>query len=161
MQNKVYLLIGGNLGNRFKLLDRAKKSLENNIGGIAKESSIYETAPWGFKAEQNFLNQVLIVSTKLKPDEVLEKCQFIEDLLGRKRLSKQYASRTMDIDILFYNDEIINNNNLKIPHEHLQKRKFTLEPLVELTPDFIHPIIKKTLKEILENCEDELDVKRL
>lgn len=161
MKNKVYLLIGGNLGDRFALLNRAKKSIEENIGELVKESSIYETAPWGFESEQDFLNQVLIVFTKLTPVEVLEKCQIIENELGRKRQSEQYASRTMDIDILFYNDQIVNETNLTIPHEHLHKRRFTLEPLVELSPDLVHPIINKTLKEILLNCTDESEVKGL
>ena len=161
MKNQVYLLIGGNLGDRFTLLNQAKKSIEENIGELVKESSIYETAPWGFVSDQNFLNQVLIVSTTLTPFMVLEKCQIIENELGRKRQSEQYASRTMDIDILFYNDQIVNESNLIIPHEHLHKRRFTLEPLVELSPDLVHPIINKTLKEILQNCKDESEVRKL
>ena len=161
MKNQVYLLIGGNLDNRLKLLNQAKISIEKNIGELVKESLIYETAPWGFESEQDFLNQVLIVSTTLTPLKVLEKCQIIENELGRTRHTEQYASRTMDIDILFYNDQIVNESNLTIPHEHLHKRRFTLEPLVELSPDFVHPIINKTLKEILRDCKDESEVKRL
>ena len=161
MKNLVYLLIGGNLGDRFNLLNQAKKSIEKNIGKLVNESSIYETAPWGFESEQDFLNQVLIVSTKLTPVEVLEKCQIIENELGRTRHSKQYASRTMDIDILFYNDQIINESNLIIPHEHLHKRRFTLEPLVELSPDFVHPVIKKSLSDILKECNDNSEVRKL
>jgi 2-amino-4-hydroxy-6-hydroxymethyldihydropteridine diphosphokinase len=159
--NKVLLLIGGNLDDRFGLLIEAKEKILKEIGTIKKESSIYETAPWGFESEQDFLNQVIIVSTSLSPIQVLEKCQFIEDRLGRVRQSEQYISRTMDIDILFYNDEIINISDLIIPHERLHERRFTLAPLVEIAPNFIHPVIKKSLSEILKNCLDEADVKKL
>lgn len=159
--NQVFLLIGGNLGNRFGLLNAAKEAISKNVGVILKESSIYETAPWGFEAEQDFLNQVIIVSTSLEPIKVLRKCQIIEDKLGRLRQSKQYASRTMDIDILFYNDEIIDIPDLTIPHKQLHKRKFTLEPLIEIAKDFKHPIFNKTLIEILKNCNDISFVKRL
>lgn len=159
--NQVLLLIGGNLDDRFRLLIKVKENISNEIGTIKKESSIYETAPWGFESEQNFLNQVIIVSTSLLPIQVLRKCQIIEDRLGRVRQSEQYISRTMDIDILFYNDEIINTSDLIIPHERLYQRRFTLEPLVEIAPNLVHPVIKKTLSEILKNCLDEADVKKL
>ena len=158
--NQVYLLIGGNLNNRFELLDKAKKGISEKIGTIAKESSIYETAPWGFESEQNFLNQVLIVFTTLTPMEVLEKCQIIENNLDRVRKEKQYTSRTMDIDILFYNDEIIHEKQLVIPHERLHQRRFTLEPLVEIAPNLLHPVLKKSLSEILKECKDNSEVKK-
>jgi 2-amino-4-hydroxy-6-hydroxymethyldihydropteridine diphosphokinase len=159
--NQVFLLIGGNLNDRFGLLSTAKENILLEIGDILRESSIYETAPWGFESEQNFLNQVIIVSTSLLPNQVLRKCQVIEDRLGRVRQSEQYISRTMDIDILFYNDEIIKTQDLIIPHERLHQRKFTLEPLVEISPNLVHPVIKKTLSEILKKCSDECDVKKL
>jgi 2-amino-4-hydroxy-6-hydroxymethyldihydropteridine diphosphokinase len=159
--NQVFLLIGGNLDDRFSLLSIAKESISKKIGAIVQESSIYETAPWGFTSEQDFLNQVIIVSTSLTPFKVLKKCQIIEDKFGRIRRSEQYASRTMDIDILFYNDEIINTPELIVPHERLHQRKFTLEPLVEIAPNFIHPKIKKTLTEIMKECTDEADVRKL
>jgi len=159
--NQVYLLTGGNLNDRFYLLNKARELIANNIGICFKKSSIYESEPWGFDSEQNFLNQVLIVTTELSPIEVLNECQKIEKELGRIRESENYASRTMDIDILFYNNEIITEPLLKVPHEHLHKRRFTLEPLVELTPDFIHPLLNKSLKEILENCSDISNVKML
>jgi len=159
--NQVYLLIGGNLGDRFLLLSQANERIVNNIGTCIKKSSIYESEPWGFDSEQNFLNQILIIDTTLNSLEVLNECQKIENELGRIRESENYASRTMDIDILFFNNEIITEPRLKIPHEHLHKRRFTLEPLVELTPGFIHPLLNKSLKEILKNCSDMSNVKRL
>ena len=153
--NQVYLLIGGNLGDRFELLKSAGKGIEKQIGDIVKESSIYETAAWGFESENDFLNQVLLVKTDLKPKQILEQCQLIEKLLGRVRQSGHYASRTMDIDILFYNDEIINEPDLTIPHPHLHKRRFTLEPLNEISPEFIHPRFKQTVRQLLSDCNDD------
>jgi 2-amino-4-hydroxy-6-hydroxymethyldihydropteridine diphosphokinase len=159
--NQVYLLIGGNLGDRFELLKRAREGIEKQIGELVKESSIYETAAWGFESENDFLNQVLLVKTDLKPEQVLEQCHLIENLLGRVRQSGYYASRTMDMDILFYNDEIINEPDLTIPHPHLHKRKFTLEPLNEISPEYTHPKLKKTIAKLLLDCDDHSDVKRL
>jgi len=158
--NQVYLLIGGNLHDRFELIAKAKKSISEKIGTIAKESSIYETAPWGFTAEQNFLNQVILLNTDLSAHKVLKLCLEIEMDLGRERLLKGYQSRTMDIDILFYNDEIIYDKQLIIPHERLHQRRFTLEPLVEIAPNYIHPLLKKTLSEILKDCKDDSEVKK-
>ena len=159
--NQIYLLTGGNLGDRYSLLERAKKIIVEKIGEIIKESSIYETMPWGFNSEQNFLNQVFNVSTDLSPKEILNKCFEIEKELGRVRQSEQYSSRTIDIDILFYNDEIIHEQELIIPHERLHKRRFTLEPLVEIAPDLIHPVIKKSLSDILKECNDTSEVRKL
>jgi 2-amino-4-hydroxy-6-hydroxymethyldihydropteridine diphosphokinase len=159
--NQVFLLLGGNLEDRLALLNAAKETISKEIGAIVQESSIYETAPWGFESEQDFLNQVIIVSTALLPIEILEKCQIIEKNLGRIRQTEQYASRKMDIDILFYDDEIINIPDLIIPHKQLHKRKFTLEPLVEIAPNFLHPLMNRTLTEILKNCNDNSSVKRL
>ena len=159
--NQVFLLLGGNLDDRFGLLSIAKEDISKEIGEILQESSIYETAPWGFESEQNFLNQVIIVSTSLSPIQVLRKCQIIENKLGRVRKSEHYASRTMDIDILFYNEEIINTTELIVPHKRLHKRRFTLEPLVELAPNFMHPVIRKSLFEIMKECTDEADIKKL
>ncbi len=161
MKNQVYLLTGGNLGDRYGLLERARKKIVEKIGKIVKESSIYETAPWGFNSEQDFLNQVLYVSTDLSPKKVLNKCFEIENELGRVRQSEQYSSRTIDIDILFYNNEIIHEQELIIPHERLHKRRFTLEPLVEIAPDLIHPVIKKSLSDILKECNDNSEVLKL
>jgi len=161
MRNSVFLLIGGNLGDRFKLLSQAKFEIQKEIGQIEKESSIYETAAWGFKSENDFLNQVIMISTDFNAIEILKLCQEIENKLGRTRESEQYASRTMDIDILFYNDEIIDFPELKIPHIQLHKRKFTLEPLSEIAPKFVHPSLSKTMKGLLQECSDKSEVKKI
>ena len=161
MKNIVFLLIGGNLGNRFKLLSQAKSDIQKEIGQIKKESSVYETAAWGFNSENNFLNQVLIISTEFSPAQVLEKCQKIENTLGRKRTTNQYSSRTIDVDILFFNNDIVDLPDLIIPHKQLHKRRFTLEPLVEIAPDYIHPVLNKTMEELLKNCSDNSEIVKL
>jgi 2-amino-4-hydroxy-6-hydroxymethyldihydropteridine diphosphokinase len=159
--SQVYLLIGGNQGNRLQLLKRAKELIQNACGKIVKESSVYESEPWGFEADQNFLNQVIIVSTELGPMNILDKCQQIENELGRVRNDSGYASRTMDIDILFIDDKIIETKRLIVPHEHLHKRRFTLSPLSELSADFIHPKLNKSMIEMLKECPDQSNVIKL
>jgi 2-amino-4-hydroxy-6-hydroxymethyldihydropteridine diphosphokinase len=143
------------------LLKEARKGIARHIGKIDRESFIYETAAWGFEAENDFLNQILVVETCLKPMEVLYKCQEIENKLGREREPGHYISRTMDIDILFFNDEIIQNERLTIPHPKLHLRRFTLEPLAEVSPDYIHSVLKKSIRKILEECKDDTEVKKM
>jgi len=156
--NKVYLLTGGNMGDRMANIRTVYYHIKNGIGKILQESLVYESEPWGFKAEQAFLNQVLLVETDLPPLELLEKCLYIENLLGRTRSSNGYISRTMDIDILFFNDEIIELPQLVIPHNRLHERKFTLEPLNEIAPDFVHPKLNKKIGELLQSCKDSSKV---
>lgn len=158
---KVYLLLGGNIGDTKKLFVDAINNIEITIGKVLSLSSLYESEPWGFEHEQNFLNQVIIIETDLLPIDLLNSIQNIEKILGRIRKKSQYSERTIDIDILFYGSEIIESERLTIPHLMLHKRRFTLEPLVELTPEFNHPVIKKTLVELLQECPDMLFVKRL
>lgn len=159
-RNTSYLLIGGNLGKRFLNLQKAKIEIGKRIGKINIESSIYETAAWGVEEQPDFLNQVLEVSTELSPKELLAEIHIIEAILERKRLRK-WGTRTMDIDILFYESQIINTPNLKIPHPYLHLRRFTLVPLCDLIPDFVHPVLQKTVKELLEECGDELEVRKV
>jgi 2-amino-4-hydroxy-6-hydroxymethyldihydropteridine diphosphokinase len=151
----VHLLLGSNLNDRFSFIERAINYIEQEIGMVLKQSGIYESAPWGFESDQNFLNSVLIVSSSLLPNEVLLKIKKIEKLLGRIRNNNGYSSRTIDIDILFYDDLIYNKEDLTIPHPQLEKRRFTLVPLEEVAAEFIHPIIKRTVKKILEECKDD------
>ncbi len=155
--NTTHLLIGGNLGDRFLNLQKAKELIVKKIGNISEESSIYETAAWGLKEQPDFLNQALQVSTDLSPQGLLAEIHLIEETLERKRLQK-WGTRTMDIDILFYEHQIINTFNLVIPHPFLHKRRFTLVPLCELIPDFVHPVLQKTVEGLLLECEDELEV---
>ena len=152
------LLLGSNLGDRKDLLDRAKEKIDEKAGEVIKSSSIYETEPWGFEAENSFLNQVIIIETDHKPANLLFILQDIELDLGRKRCDKQYESRYIDIDILFYDDEIIDEKDLVLPHPRIQERMFVLKPLMEISSSLIHPVLKKSIKELFEGCEDILKV---
>jgi len=157
--NTIFLLMGSNLLDRLLMLNQAQEQIQTLVGKIKAKSKIYESAPWGFEAQTSFLNQVLIVETDLKPMELLLRIKSIEKDLGRVRTTENYESRTIDIDILFYNDEIIALPELIIPHPQLHKRRFTLVPLAEIAPEFIHPVIKKTIKDLLKDCEDMSTVK--
>jgi 2-amino-4-hydroxy-6-hydroxymethyldihydropteridine diphosphokinase len=152
--NTVYLLIGGNRGNRIKFMEEAREMITGQIGSILRKSYIYETEPWGFDHQDRFLNQCLMVKTHQSPHDVLKSLQKIEKHFKRMRHPGLYESRNMDIDILFYNDMILIEENLKIPHPLLHKRKFALIPLVEVNPDFIHPVFSITVSELLKQCND-------
>ena len=145
MPVKCYLSLGSNIGDRKKNLEDAKKNILEKIGDIITQSSIYETEPWGFHAEQNFFNQVIAITTHLQPMDLLKKSLAIESKLGRERTSENYESRPIDIDILFYGHKIINESKLIVPHPELHKRNFVLIPLNELDPDFRHPIKQKKI----------------
>jgi 2-amino-4-hydroxy-6-hydroxymethyldihydropteridine diphosphokinase len=157
--NQVYVLLGSNIEPRENYLSSAKNELQNRIGHIVEESSIYETEAWGFDSETSFLNVVLKIETDFDADDFLRVSKEIEVLLGRNRgLENRYSSRTMDIDILYYNTELIETDDLIVPHPRLQLRRFTMEPLVEIAPDLIHPVYNKTNKELLRFCKDDAKV---
>jgi 2-amino-4-hydroxy-6-hydroxymethyldihydropteridine diphosphokinase len=156
----VFLGIGTNLGDRENNLEKAVAGIEEFIGQVLKTSSVFETEPWGFHTKDKFLNMVVKVETVLDPNELLENAQMIESLLGRVRGKKRYSSRLIDIDILFYEDLHLDDEDLKIPHPLLHKRKFVLVPLCEIAPEIIHPVLKKTVVDLLELCEDKSDVKK-
>ncbi len=158
-KSQVVLLLGGNLGNRVQNLSKALEALQQDIGTVQKKSSIYETAAWGITDQPNFLNQVVIIKTHLTAQEVIKKIFVIEKQLGRERLIKM-GPRLIDIDILFYDDKIIENKNLIVPHPRIQDRKFVLEPLNEIIPNYIHPIINKSVQLLLQECTDTLNVKK-
>jgi 2-amino-4-hydroxy-6-hydroxymethyldihydropteridine diphosphokinase len=156
----VFLLLGSNLGDRQYFLQQAISLIEKNIAPVEKQSSVYETQSWGKADAPDYLNQVITLETNLNAPEVLHKVLEVELMLGREREEK-WGSRTIDIDMLFYGDEIINTDNLQIPHPELHKRRFTLEPLAEIDPGFIHPVLKKTISEIKNELKDSLIVKKL
>ncbi|MDP9230784.1 MAG: 2-amino-4-hydroxy-6-hydroxymethyldihydropteridine diphosphokinase [Bacteroidota bacterium] len=158
--NKAYLLIGGNLGNREQNLEMAKLLLARQCGVILKTSSIYETAAWGKTDQANFLNQALILETKLNAIQLIRRILKIEQTMGRARKEK-FGPRLIDIDILLFNEDIINNSFLRVPHPELQNRKFALIPLAEIAPGIIHPGFNKTVMQLSNECIDQLPVNKL
>jgi deoxyguanosine kinase len=152
---KVFLSLGTNLGNKQDNLLKAIKEIREGIGHVAKLSGIYETAAWGFECKDNFLNQVILVETDLSPFQLIDSCLVIENKMGRERKnSANYESRIIDIDILFFGEEIVKGASLQIPHSMLHQRRFILEPLNEIAPELIHPILGKSISELLEECAD-------
>jgi len=158
--NTAILLIGGNLGNRPLLLQQAVQLIEQQAGKVVKLSGLYETAPWGNVQQPDYLNQALQISTPLPPLPLLHTLLNIEREIGRIRQQK-WGARVIDIDIIFYNDEVISLPELKIPHPRMQNRQFVLVPLNEILPDWVHPIFQQTVHALLAACDDELPVKKL
>ena len=159
--SKIFLLFGGNLENPINTIQLATFSLEKAIGSIIKKSSFYESEPWGFEHKNNFINQITIFETKLKPEKILDIILKTEEKFGRKRDYNGYAARTIDIDILFYDDLIVETKKLQIPHPRINERKFVLEPLFEIEPDLLHPKEQKTIRELFEKCEDSSMLKKM
>ena len=151
------LLLGGNEGDIKSSFKNAISEL-SRFGKIIKLSKIYETQPWGFYTKDKFLNQAIVFETELTPLDLLFSINQIEENLGRTRNKEQWTSRNIDIDILFYNDEIISHQKLIVPHMLIQDRKFVLVPLCEIIPEYIHPIFNKTMLELLQECSDNLEV---
>lgn len=156
-----YLSLGSNLGNRLDNLQKAVNLIADKIGHILKISSIFQTESWGFKSE-DFLNCCIKVTTNLPPETLLQKILAIEISLGRIRNAKDnYQARTIDIDILFFDDEIIFSPDLIVPHPKLIERKFVLQPLAEIAPSIIHPILKQRIEICLVNCTDTSSINKI
>jgi len=160
MNQSVFLLLGTNMGDRRKNLSDALWAIEARAGMIRKRSGIYETAPWGKSDQSAFYNQVVQISTFLKPADLLDQLLTIEKTMGRLR-NEKWGERIIDIDILFFGDLVVDAENLSIPHPQIPYRKFALTPLAEIADDFIHPKLFQTVHELLKNCEDILEVKRV
>ena len=157
--NTIYLLLGSNMGNSEQMLSDATNMIEKNIGKLTKSSAIYRTAAWGKEDQRDFLNQIIIVSSSLSSSTVLKKMFVIEKEMGRVRTIRN-AARVIDIDMLFFNDDIIQTETLTVPHPQIQNRRFVLVPLAEISPDFQHPLLKKSSLELLSICSDKLNVQK-
>ena len=149
------------MGDKSENFRKAFLLIEENLGKITESSSVYESPPWGFHAEENFWNQVLIIETKLAPNDLLDKIHFVENEFARKRKKKEYSSRAMDIDILYYDELFMETEALIIPHPRIHKRLFVLVPLAEIAPDFKHPLLRLTNIQMLENCMDKSLIKKV
>jgi 2-amino-4-hydroxy-6-hydroxymethyldihydropteridine diphosphokinase len=158
--NNVFLLLGSNLGDRKLFLQQAILHIAYDIGPTQKISSVYETQSWGKTDEPDYLNMVVELKTELSAQTILDKILAIEQVMGRVREEK-WGSRIIDIDILYYNDAIINEPGLHLPHPQLHNRRFALEPLAEIAPDFIHPVLKKNNLWLKNELKDSLIVKKL
>jgi len=157
--DKVYLLIGGNIGDRLATMNGAVAMIHRKAGRIKAASTVYETAPWGMKAQSDFLNCAIEIDTDHNPNSLLTVLLSIESDLGRIRSLEGYESRTIDIDILFFGNLMIDLPELKLPHPRLHLRKFVLEPLVELCPEFIHPVFGVSISQLYSACDDHLPVR--
>jgi len=152
---KVYLGLGSNMGDRKGYLIKAKDMLKSyDEINILKESEILETAPYGITDQADFLNQVILIETELSANDVLGVCQKVEIESGRER-TRKWGSRTLDIDILFYEDKVIDTKELKIPHADLHNREFVLKSILELAPEFVHPVFGESIQEIFNKLESE------
>jgi 2-amino-4-hydroxy-6-hydroxymethyldihydropteridine diphosphokinase len=158
--NVAYLLIGGNLGNRSANLQNALYQIEKNCGKILDLSAIYETAAWGLSNQPSFYNQAVSIQTNLEPKALMEQLLAIETNMGRIR-SIKLGPRLIDLDILLINNLILNTETLILPHPLMEQRRFALLPLAEIAPNLMHPILQKTIQELLMHCSDQLDVQKL
>lgn len=155
----VYIVLGSNIGDKRDFIERASVLITKKIGHIKKYSSFYQTSPWGFDSTDEFLNRVICVSSDIEPSIIMKLLLDIENILGRIRnVKNEYLSRTIDLDILLIDDLILESDLLIVPHPRMKDRKFVLVPLSEIAPDIVHPIEKKKIHELLDNCSDNESV---
>ena len=154
--NMAFLSVGGNLGDRMGYIEAAEKALNKECGRIINTSSVYETEPWGSSSGRHYLNRVIQLETALSAEQLLQKTLAMEQELGRIRSAEQNADRTMDIDLLLFNRDIIHASHLQVPHPRLHLRNFVLVPLNEIAPDLVHPVLQKNMSTLLQECRDEL-----
>ena len=158
-KHTIFLLLGSNIHPRTVYLKKAIEFIDNSLGEIISISSLYESEPWGFEASVAFLNRVVCLESSFEPLEILKRTQEIERLLGRTtKTNGVYVSRTLDIDLLFFDDEIIDLPELTVPHAQIANRRFTLIPLAEVDPAKIHPGLNRTCRQLLDDCTDSSKV---
>ncbi len=162
MKNTAYISLGSNIGNKTQNISLAINEIAKSIGEVLKKSSNYISEPWGFNSSEKFVNAAISIQTKYSPIELLKKLQLIEKKMGRIRSQQNgYADRIIDLDIIYFNNEIVTTIDLKIPHPNLYIRNFVLVPLNEIVPLYIDPSNNKTINELLENCSDEITIQRV
>ena len=158
---KIYLSLGTNIGDKLFYLNTSILELQKSIGKLIAQSKIYETEPWGFQSSNNFLNMLVVFESSLTPLELLSEIHKIENKLKRVRTTKQYSDRTIDIDIIFYGEQIFYHESLQIPHIRAHERKFILEPLNDIAPDLNHPLFDVNIKTLLKRCQDKTKILQL
>ncbi len=152
-ESSVVLLLGSNQGNAMEFLFEAARRIGQSIGNITAESATYQTAPWGKTDQPDFLNRLVVVETDKKPTEIMQSILQIEADMGRTR-AERWGPRIIDIDLLYAGSQVIDNPGLRVPHPEISKRRFALVPLSELIPDFIHPELGLSQRELLDRCND-------
>jgi len=157
--NTAYLLTGSNLGESASQLTLANQYISQKCGKIITQSAVYQTAPWGNQDQPFFLNQAIKLATDLEPEALMQELLHIETLMGRIRTIK-YGPRVIDLDILFFNDLIINKPMLQLPHPAMAERRFVLVPMAEIAPTQVHPVYNKTIQNLLIDCRDSSDVQK-
>lgn len=160
MNSGIFLLLGSNEGDRLRNLEEASRRISLDAGEVVARSSVYRTAAWGMEDQPDFYNQVVAIRSPHSPEELLWRLLAIERAMGRVR-RERWGPRLIDIDLLFYGNEVIDTSFLRVPHPGIPDRKFTLLPLAEIAPDLVHPVLHKTIAELLRECEDRLGVERL
>ncbi len=151
---KIYLGLGSNLGNKRLNILRAIEMINEEIGTVSVSSSFFESKPWHFSSDKMFINAVVEANTQLSPEELLDACKDIEKKMGRvKTKENEYEDRLIDLDILFYGNQTVNTERLTIPHETIEERDFVIIPMAEIAPDFVHPVLGKSIKALADSLQ--------